>query len=363
MKSRHVVLRAIEHAARRFHAAMLSSVGVSTRRQRSRRYLARGMRHMQKGEFFEAVVEYKAAVEEDPTDVYAVVNRGLAWLNLEDFEMARADFDTGIQLNPECAVAYLGRSYLSLRLQDESSARQDLTRALSLLESSKETGAAVHSQRAYCYLSLTDYVRAETESAAGLKLSPANVEAYSLRGQARIGLRNWEGAIADFSEAIRIGPATSEMLGCRGYASANLGRLADARSDYEELVRRDPTNLSAQCYLGYLIGRGDPFGARDHYERLLAALPEEALVKNNFAWLLSTSPEALVRDGSRAVVLATAACELSEWKVAHYVGTLAAAFAEAGNCDRAVEMQTRACELFASDERPSADSVLATIRA
>lgn len=343
---------------------MLSSVGVSTRRQRSRRYLARGIRHMQKGEFFEAVVEYKAAVETDPTDVYAVVNRGLAWLNLEDFEMAQADFETGIHLDPECAVAYLGRGYLNLHVQNEASARQDLTRALSLLESPKEKGATVHSQRAYCHLSLRDYLRAEAEAAACLALSPASVEAYSIRGQARIGLRNWEGAIADFSEAIRIGPVTSEMLGSRGYASANLGRFADARGDYEELARRNPPNLSVQCYLGYVIGRGgDPFGARDHYERLLAALPEEAIVKNNLAWLLSTSSEALVRDGSRAVVLATAACELSKWKVAHYVETLATAHAEAGNYDGAVEMQTRACELFTSEERPSAESILATFRA
>src|SRR5690349_7880675 len=93
-------LLGLRRAAGRFHARMLATAGVRTRRQKSRSYLRRGMQHMQKDEFFEAVVEYKAAVEADPTDVYAIVNRGSAWLHLKDYEMALADFETSMRLDP-----------------------------------------------------------------------------------------------------------------------------------------------------------------------------------------------------------------------------------------------------------------------
>ena len=51
----------------------------------------------------------------------------------------------------------------------------------------------------------------------------------------------------------------------------------------------------------------------------------------------------------RLLNLATRACELSEWKEATHLGTLAAAYAEMGEFDKAVEWQEKANNLTPSN--------------
>jgi protein O-mannosyl-transferase len=73
--------------------------------------------------------------------------------------------------------------------------------------------------------------------------------------------------------------------------------------------------------------------------RLRSDLPE---VLNNLAWILATDPRSEFRDGAEAVRLAEQACLLTENKRALLVGTLAAAYAEAGRFDDAVKAAERA---------------------
>ena len=80
-------------------------------------------------------------------------------------------------------------------------------------------------------------------------------------------------------------------------------------------------------------------------EAALTLKPDDSGVLNNLAWLLATSPVAELRDGKRAIDLATKACEETEWKAAHIISTLAAAHAETGDFVKAREMSQKAVEV------------------
>ena len=69
--------------------------------------------------------------------------------------------------------------------------------------------------------------------------------------------------------------------------------------------------------------------------------------------LLATSQDADLRNGPRAVQLAERACELTHFNQITLVGTLAAAYAEAGRFQEAIATGEKACTLAAQSGQPA----------
>src|SRR5262249_45879916 len=66
---------------------------------------------------------------------------------------------------------------------------------------------------------------------------------------------------------------------------------------------------------------------------------------NEIAWNLATSPDAVLRDGTSAIVFSEKAVALTSRTNALYVDTLAAAYAEVGQFEKAVALQKDAIAL------------------
>jgi Flp pilus assembly protein TadD len=94
-----------------------------------------------------------------------------------------------------------------------------------------------------------------------------------------------------------------------------------------------------------MFQKGNMDEAIVHYQNALQIKPDSPNVLNNLAWLLATCPDARIRDGVQAVQYAVRACELTQHDTPMFIGTLAAAYAEAGRFDDAIATAQKACVL------------------
>jgi tetratricopeptide (TPR) repeat protein len=81
------------------------------------------------------------------------------------------------------------------------------------------------------------------------------------------------------------------------------------------------------------------------YRKAIALDNQLAPACNNLAWLLATYPDPQIRNGKEAVELGEQACRLTNHEQPFYLGTLAAAYAEAGRFSEAVATAEQARDL------------------
>src|SRR5207245_10465094 len=60
------------------------------------------------------------------------------------------------------------------------------------------------------------------------------------------------------------------------------------------------------------------------------------------AWFQATCPDSSLRNGQQAVKAAKAACSIMQWKDDDMIDTLAAAYADIGDCDSGVRYAAQA---------------------
>ena len=81
------------------------------------------------------------------------------------------------------------------------------------------------------------------------------------------------------------------------------------------------------------------------YDELLQRQPNNPLLLNNVAWILASSKDANVRNPVEAVSLAEKACEITEYRLAPTLDTLAAAYVSAGRFEDAAKTIRAAIDL------------------
>ena len=189
------------------------------------------------------------------------------------------------------------------------------------------------------------YDGARDHLVTSLKLNPNNAQAHSNLGRVLALQGQFAEAEPEFQAAVRIKPKDAEIR--RSYASAlaEQGRRNEAVNQLRELLQLKP-DTEARAQLATLLYQTAKFGkAVAEYRQVLAVKPDHQEALNNLAWLLATSSDGSVRDGAAAVRLAEHACRLSGYKEARTLGTLAAAYAEAGRFPEAVATAQKAIEL------------------
>lgn len=160
-------------------------------------------------------------------------------------------------------------------------------------------------------------------------------------------------AMVHYRIAMKSNPTVKEAYWGLGRLLAQQGKWAEAEKPYAALLRFMPDDSTAHQRLAVILPHlGREAEAIQHLETVLQKQPDALEALNNLAWTLATSPEADLRDGPRAVQLAGHACEITGSKQTIYVGTLAAAYAEAGRFDEAVATGQKACALAEKNHEP-----------
>jgi tetratricopeptide (TPR) repeat protein len=333
-----------------------------------------------------AVEDFSEAIRLRPGYVQALNNRGNAYNAMKRFDAAIGDFTRALEINPLEAAALLGRSFAYRSSNQHQKAIADYTGLIEQAEKNRSSKGLLYllNERAISAMAQKDYDKAIADLETALRLDPTYKWAHANRGKCWREKGDYERSITDLNEAVRLDPKFTWALNELGQtwikkkqfeqAIDVLTRAIQADPKYKwahagrgwcwrEMGERDKALADFDAALGIdmrytwvrgqrarvLFEKGEADKAATEwkqviaeYTRTIALAPTDEFAHHSLAWLLATCPIEQLRDGPKAVKLALRAGELAGGKTSNWLDTLAAAYAEAGQFDKAVVYQTQA---------------------
>jgi len=267
-----------------------------------------------------------------------------------------ADMEKSYEINPNDADI-LKRYLLLLQSQQKfDAAKQDLDASLALIKNNVPTMLL----RARLAVGTGDFEGGLKDVEAILEIEEDNADAILLRADIATDSDRYAEAIDDYKSLInRIqpGPLREELQLKLGLAYWRNNNHKQALRVIDQVTRANDGNWQAYRLRGeILLSQGEHGDAVSAYEKAVRMMPEavnediRSSLLNNLSWLLATSPEDGVRDGERALELGLKACELTNYAEAHILSTLAAAYAEKGDFEKAIEFATKAVDIGKKEE-------------
>jgi tetratricopeptide (TPR) repeat protein len=153
-------------------------------------------------------------------------------------------------------------------------------------------------------------------------------------------------AIVHYQKAIALRPNDFMASYGLGHALLEKGELNSAIQACRSALLIRP--LDADCHTTLAIAleeKGNPSEAIQHYNKAVELAPKSIPALTNLAWLLATSQDASLRNGLKSLELAKQADRLVAGTNALVLRTVAAAYAENGEFEKAITTARSAMEL------------------
>jgi Tfp pilus assembly protein PilF len=250
--------------------------------------------------------------------------RSEIYLEQEKVEQARADIDEALLVEPNLVQGILMRSLVAAQEKRYSDAIADMRK---LVRAQPDNPAWM--------LQLASYYQLDNRPRMSIKVADEvikkdekNWRAHRLRGDALLSVGDHKLAVGDYEKAITLLDAfKSEQAAQKDQNKPEAGKDETKAEEPKEDEKEEPAK-----------DEGDEAAAAEDDNADLAG------ILNNLAWVLATSPKDDIRNGKRSLELGLRACELTKYKEAHILSTLAAGYAESGDMANAVKWSEKAVE-------------------
>ncbi|QDU94816.1 tetratricopeptide repeat protein [Lignipirellula cremea] len=307
----------------------------------------RGLLRLNAGKDEEAIADFEQLIKVDGENATAYHAIAEAMTHLEKYKEARKYADKAIKLHPEQSLGYNLRARISVLEQKVDEALKDLDKAVEF----GPRDISAHLLRARLLFEKEKFKEARDDVDRVLLLQPGLAQALLLRAMIHGNDQKYDDALRDLQKLVELDPTnTGYLLQMAAYLNAS-ERPRAAIKVYDQVLAEDDADLFA------LRGRADAYlSVGDHakaigdYEQMLELDEKNSGALNNLAWVLATSTKDDVRDAKRAIKVATEACVVTDYKKAHILSTLAAAYAESGDFAEARKWSAKAVELAEGED-------------
>lgn len=187
-----------------------------------------------------------------------------------------------------------------------------------------------------------------------ISIDPNNAATHNNLGHAYNNLGRYEEAIQALKQSLIKDPNNAIAHNNLGLAYNNLSRYEEAKQCFEKVVMKEPNDPTVWTGLAVSCQK------LKEYERSISCFKKAIQYKSDstevfwlytgLSFLYATCPEAEFRNGKEAILLAEQACKLTDHKNHLCIAVLAAAYAESGDFNKAIECQKKAIDLVGEKE-------------
>jgi protein O-mannosyl-transferase len=274
--------------------------------------------------------------------VIAYHDLGRAYLDAGEPAKGLENYQAALKIDPDDPRGNLGYGAALL----EAGRQAEATNYLGKVLRADPNDATAHGDMGLALIELKKYDEAIGQISEQIRLQPGLPAAYANLGKAYSAQGNSDEAVNCYLTALKLNPNYAAGHYYLGKEYLKRGAVDDAISHLKQAAECDPSTITFHLDLAAVYSsQQDAARAIAEYRAALRLNPDALEALNNLAWILATTSDARLRNGAEAVKLGLHACEVTSWQQTLLIGTLAAAYAEAGDFDKAVETAQKACDL------------------
>ncbi len=242
------------------------------------------------GDFDSAIATYQSvllvlAQKNDPRQNDVRRNLALVYLQKRDFKNAAGQFDLLHKARPNDVgiVTLLGYTEVQMGQGED---------AVALL-APLETANARNSDFEFAYGSALIKAGRRRDGVERLENAAKisnGADAYFLAGSTLLDLNDFEPALRDLEAALRLDPKLPGIYTLTGTARDKTGAIAEAEAAFREALKINPDDFDANLYLGAILSkRRDLDEARPYLERALRLNPSSSMAGYEMGMLDGTA--------------------------------------------------------------------------